>query len=125
MEENNMEENWNPFGDIDNYVVNFCNERGVDDPKKLSMEDKQALMGYHPSIGRNMVGQFYDVAHIDQVRALRSAYLEATDWTQMPDSALSAEKKAEFAKYRQELRDLPTSGEIITPDDDGWPTRPE
>lgn len=43
------------------------------------------------------------------VRLQRAYRLEKTDWTQMPDSPLSAEKKAEFAQYRQQLRDLPVT----------------
>lgn len=48
-----------------------------------------------------------------QVRATRGALLTACDWTQIADSPLTAEKKAEWATYRQALRDLP--------DAEGWP----
>jgi len=48
-----------------------------------------------------------------QVRATRDALLTACDWTQLADSPLTAEKKAEWATYRQALRDLP--------DAEGWP----
>jgi hypothetical protein len=41
------------------------------------------------------------------IRNLRSYLLEKSDWTQMPDTALSAEKKSEWATYRQALRDMP------------------
>lgn len=36
----------------------------------------------------------------------RKFLLLESDWTQLPDSPLSAEKKAEWAAYRQTLRDL-------------------
>lgn len=42
------------------------------------------------------------------VRSMRNNELTATDWTQMPDSPLSSEKKAEWAVYRQALRDITT-----------------
>ena len=42
------------------------------------------------------------------VRAMRNAELTATDWTQLPDSPLTPEKKAEWAVYRQSLRDVTT-----------------
>lgn len=42
-----------------------------------------------------------------QRRADRNALLATTDWTQLADAALSAEKKAEWVQYRQALRDLP------------------
>ena len=41
--------------------------------------------------------------------AHRNWKLQISDWTQIPDSPLSAEKKAEWAVYRQALRDLPQS----------------
>ena len=40
-------------------------------------------------------------------RQKRNRLLEGSDWTQMPDSPLSDTKKAEWATYRQQLRDLP------------------
>ena len=43
----------------------------------------------------------------DELLENRNNKLIASDWTQLPDSPLSAEKKAEWAAYRQALRDLP------------------
>lgn len=42
-----------------------------------------------------------------QVKKERTARLQFSDWTQMPDSPLSDAKKQEWAVYRQLLRDLP------------------
>ena len=42
-------------------------------------------------------------------RGERNARLEASDWTQIADNQLSDTKKAEWAAYRQALRDLPAS----------------
>jgi|TARA_R100001480_G_C4671854_1_gene173632 hypothetical protein len=39
-------------------------------------------------------------------RDLRNKKLKNSDWTQANDSPLSDTKKAEWAKYRQALRDL-------------------
>tara|TARA_Y100001937_G_scaffold128400_1_gene204433 strand:- start:5460 stop:5933 length:474 start_codon:yes stop_codon:yes gene_type:complete len=39
-------------------------------------------------------------------RILRNDLLQASDWTQMPDSPLSNSKKTEWATYRQKLRDF-------------------
>lgn len=47
------------------------------------------------------------------VRAQRDRLLAACDWTQLADSPLLSEKKAEWATYREALRDLP--------DDEDWP----
>lgn len=40
------------------------------------------------------------------IRRNRDFLLTKSDWTQLPDSPLSAEEKAKWAAYRQELRDL-------------------
>jgi hypothetical protein len=42
-----------------------------------------------------------------QRRDDRNALLATTDWTQLADAALTVEKKAEWAQYRQALRDIP------------------
>ncbi len=44
-----------------------------------------------------------------RVRQERNAFLSSSDWTQLVDSSLTDEKKAEWATYRQELRDLPAT----------------
>lgn len=58
----------------------------------------------------------------DLMRAIRDRLLELTDWTQMPDSPLSATARETWATYRQALRDLPHaySGTGPIP----WPTIP-
>lgn len=63
----------------------------------------------------------------------RKARLKASDWTQVTDSPLSDEKKAEWAAYRQTLRDIPLrwptniNKEITNPYDiiDLFPTKPQ
>ena len=42
------------------------------------------------------------------VRSMRNNELTASDWTQLPDSPLTPEIKAEWAVYRQALRDVTT-----------------
>ena len=46
---------------------------------------------------------------IGRMRQERIALLAQSDWTQMADSPLSNSKKAEWATYRQALRDFPAS----------------
>lgn len=50
------------------------------------------------------------------VKATRNALLSSTDWTQGADSPLTDEKKAEYATYRQALRDI-TEGELAQIED--------
>ena len=56
-----------------------------------------------------------------RVRQERNAFLNSSDWTQLVDSSLTDEKKAEWATYRQELRDLPSKyskvSEVVFPVD--------
>lgn len=55
---------------------------------------------------------------LNEARANRNVLLAESDWTQVADSPLSDSKKAEWATYRQALRDLPSTDPIV------WPTEP-
>lgn len=59
-------------------------------------------------------------------RLERNQMLNSSDWTQMPDSPLSASRKTEWSTYRQALRDLPNqpwfSSRVARSSD--WPTKP-
>jgi hypothetical protein len=60
------------------------------------------------------------------VRSIRNHLLGDSDWTQFADSPLSADVKAEWAVYRQALRDLPaTSSDLTDPRDVILPIIPE
>lgn len=61
---------------------------------------------------------------LQDIRVLRNSKLKQSDWTQLPDSPLTDEKKAEWSKYRQALRDLPNS-DISDPNLIQWPQSPE
>ena len=60
--------------------------------------------------------------NLTALRQLRQRYLQDSDWTQMPDSPLSAEKKAEWQTYRQALRDITLTATSCS--DVIWPTEP-
>jgi hypothetical protein len=55
------------------------------------------------------------------LRTERNALLVSSDWTQYNDSPLDDEAKADWAVYREELRDLPESAD---PADPTWPHDP-
>jgi len=60
------------------------------------------------------------------IRNVRNGLLEESDWTQVNDCPLIDAKKAEWATYRQALRDLPsqyTDSDNI--DDVVFPTQPD
>lgn len=57
----------------------------------------------------------------DHCRVERNARLTACDWTQLPDSPLPPAKRAEWAAYRQALRDLPETADPLAV---AWPEEP-
>lgn len=62
---------------------------------------------------------------LKSIRATRRNKLRESDWTQFADSPLTDKKKAEWATYRQALRDLPQEyPNAISNDDIIWPTKP-
>lgn len=58
----------------------------------------------------------------EDIRRMRGALLTASDWTQLPDADLDAQKKAEWTVYRQFLRDIPES--FANPNEVIWPLKP-
>jgi hypothetical protein len=55
------------------------------------------------------------------VRTERKKLIANTDWTQLPDAALSNTQTAEWALYRQALRDITTQSD---PFNINWPVSP-
>jgi hypothetical protein len=73
-------------------------------------------------------GTWYDLNSVkvlgwDYIRGQRQPLLYECDWTQLSDAPLSAEKKIEWANYRNELRNLTEAFE--QPEDVVFPTKPE
>lgn len=57
----------------------------------------------------------------DKIRKQRNHELVDTDWTQLPDAPITAEKKAEVVVFRQALRDVTSQA---NPFDITWPANP-
>jgi hypothetical protein len=57
------------------------------------------------------------------LRDERNTLLDSSDWTHYTDSPLDDEVKADWATYRQELRDLPATTDY--PANPTWPEAPE
>ena len=55
------------------------------------------------------------------VRSERNKFLSESDWTQLPDSPLTPEKKTEWSSYRQQLRDVTSQ---LDPNNIVWPIKP-
>ena len=57
----------------------------------------------------------------DDVRAKRNHILRDTDWTMTTGATVD---QAQWAAYRQVIRDIPQTYKDKTPDDVVWPTQP-
>jgi hypothetical protein len=57
------------------------------------------------------------------IRLERDKFLRMSDWSQIVDIPMSAEKLTEWRTYRQTLRDIPTT--FSTPEEVAFPTIPE
>jgi len=55
------------------------------------------------------------------IRSKRDTILRSTDWTMTTGASVD---QAQWAAYRQTLRDLPQTYKDKTPDDVVWPTQP-
>ena len=66
-----------------------------------------------------------DASYMEGLREQRDKKLEDSDWTQASDypSTLTDAKKAEWASYRQSLRDLPATADMRSWPS-VWPTEP-
>lgn len=64
--------------------------------------------------------------HMHKMRRERVKLLKSSDITQLADAPLTDAKKAEWATYRQALRDMPvTNASAASYEDIIWPTKPE
>jgi len=62
------------------------------------------------SIFTNITGETFEMPEtMAWLRNKRNLMLKECDWTQAADSPLSDSKKAEWATYRQHLRDITSS----------------
>tara|TARA_B100000586_G_scaffold141345_1_gene102363 strand:+ start:218 stop:520 length:303 start_codon:yes stop_codon:yes gene_type:complete len=61
---------------------------------------------------------------LSRIREERDFKLSNSDWTDLPNSALTAEKAAEWQTYRQTLRDYPSQSDRVSTLPE-WPTQPE
>ena len=57
----------------------------------------------------------------DDIRATRDQILRDTDWTMTTGATVD---QAQWAAYRQTIRDIPQTYKDKTPDDVVWPTQP-
>jgi len=94
---------------------------------EITLADGAILTGIHALhlLTDDQDGQEIFSARLSLVRRKRNRLLNESDWTQLMDNTLSAPLLIAWQKYRQALRDLPSTltRENIT--DFIWPTPPE
>ena len=96
---------------------------------EVGLEEGQGIIEGNYQANEHIVVDGEAVARTDNIleilRLKRDTLLSESDWTQANDSPLSVTKKAEWATYRQALRDLPASNTSATSIDDvTFPTKP-
>lgn len=98
-------------------IISNRNILSADDMAHLDSDTYGYIEGTHSVLIKKWNGSAvvdYSPPYIDgtntiQVRGKRNLLLQQSDWTQVPDSPLTDAKKAEWATYRQQLRDMMSS----------------
>ena len=93
-----------------NIPVDQCIEITYDQWQQALEQPCGVVDGVHTVIERSQ--QEIDEINMTYLRNQRNFLLKESDWTQFADSPLTTEKKAEWALYRQALRDLPSNANI-------------
>tara|TARA_R110000803_G_scaffold89465_1_gene156699 strand:- start:148 stop:408 length:261 start_codon:yes stop_codon:yes gene_type:complete len=63
--------------------------------------------------------------YVGKMRTVRNGLLQESDITQLADAPLTDAEKAEWATYRQALRDMPvTNASATTYEEITWPEKP-
>lgn len=111
--------------------VNIRNEQGEIGWSAFYNTLSEADRWLEREIENRSFGEIFTVEKLDigfdlkleEIRSTRNQLLAACDFTQLPDSPLSDEKKMEWRNYRRALRDIPQTmdqnGEVV------WPTKPQ
>ena len=73
------------------------------------VDDQDGMIGWNSEKLEYEVTMFDNDQWMARRKAERNKFLSDTDYTQMPDSPMSAEDKQSWANYRQALRDWPAN----------------
>ena len=110
-------------------LIHTQGQSSVEDINEIVLNEGDGILeGEHDRATQKIVGGVavsYTPDFWTKVRRSRNFLLTESDWTQVPDSPLTTEKKTEWATYRQSLRDLPsTQSSAASIDDINYPTPP-
>ena len=98
----------------------------------LMKEDGQVIWSIPLEVGNRHYDEYLEWAKTntaeaadgltwDDIRSKRNNILRETDWTMTTGATVD---QAQWAAYRQVIRDLPQTYKDKTPDDVVWPTQP-
>ena len=98
----------------------------------LMKEDGQVIWSIPLEVGNRHYDEYLEWAKTntaeaadgltwDDIRAKRNDILKNTDWTMTTGATVD---QAQWAAYRQNIRDIPQTYKDKTPDDVVWPTQP-
>ena len=96
----------------------------TDQASSPSLVDGAWTIGWTTSSKTSEETQDWDDSIASSNRDTRNQLLTASDWTQIPDSALTDEAKALWVTYRTALRNLPAHANWPNLEDADWPTKP-
>jgi hypothetical protein len=92
----------------------------------VDLFDNMIVDGSYTVVEENEVVEYQIDSEIEalwgNIRNRRNMLLNECDWTQLPDSPLTEEKKLEWKVYRQDLRDITNQED---PHNIIWPTKPD
>ena len=101
--------NYNEKGKYIGFYTKEINKDNIPQPTVELSEQQwiEALSGEYKVVeGKHTKGRVEEEVDIVSIRQIRNEKLAESDWTQLPDSPLSEEKKLEWKNYRQMLRDI-------------------
>ena len=84
-------------------------------------EDNNDYQEYLVLVAEGNTADPSDTSTWDDIRAKRDEILASTDWTMTTGATVD---QAQWAAYRQNLRDIPQTYSGKTPDEVVWPTQP-
>ena len=111
----------NPDGVVNSVKI----QEGNSEPYKLTVipfdETNTDYQEYLTWVKEGGVAEAADSLTWNDIRVKRDGILKATDWTMTTGATVD---QAQWAAYRQVIRDIPQTYKDKTPDDVVWPTQP-
>ena len=113
----------NPIYKLVNHPItgNLNNIRTADDRFIPINEANTDYQEYLKWVAEGNTAEAADGLTWDDIRAKRNGILTDTDWTMTTGATVD---QAQWAAYRQVIRDIPQTYKDKTPDDVVWPTQP-